>query len=207
MEIAKAQEVVQGLKEAGINFAVGLPDSQFHEVYEMITQDPAFKYVGVGNEGEGAAIAMGAWCGGKKPALIIATSGLLVATFSLARLHLKEIPLMLVIPYRGDLGDPRWMGIYKKYTEPMLNVMDIPYRVVNRSAEIKGALKDCQMCAEAWIKPVAVLLTGRLYGKACRAYKGFCIDGGRGHSRRNSHRQHYALLGRVGKRIHKSHFS
>ena len=50
MEIAKAQEVVQGLKEAGINFAVGLPDSQFHEVYEMITQDPAFKYVGVGTK-------------------------------------------------------------------------------------------------------------------------------------------------------------
>ena len=52
------------------------------------------------------------------------------------------------------------MGIYKKYTEPMLNVMDIPYRVVNRSAEIKTTIKDCHVCAEAWIKPVAVLLTG-----------------------------------------------
>jgi hypothetical protein len=51
MELDKAEQVVQGLKEAGINFAVGLPDSQFHEIYEMITQDPALKYVGVGNEG------------------------------------------------------------------------------------------------------------------------------------------------------------
>jgi sulfopyruvate decarboxylase TPP-binding subunit len=116
--------------------------------------------VGVGNEGEGAAVAMGAWCGGKKTALIIATSGLLVATFSLARLHLKEIPLVLIVPYRGDLGDPRWMGIYKKYTEPMLNVLDIPYRVVTRSAETKSAIKDCQICTEAWLKPAAVLLTG-----------------------------------------------
>jgi sulfopyruvate decarboxylase TPP-binding subunit len=160
MEREKAQQVVQGMKEAGINFAVGLPDSQFHEVYEIITQDPGFQYVGVGNEGEGAAVAMGAWCGGKKTALIIATSGLLVATFSLARLHLKEIPLVLIVPYRGDLGDPRWMGIYKKYTEPMLNVMDIPYRVVTRSAETKSAIKDCQICTEAWLKPAAVLLTG-----------------------------------------------
>ena len=84
-------------------------------------------------------MAMGAWCGGKKTALIIATSGLLVATFSLARLHLKEIPLVLIVPYRGDLGDPRWMGIYKKYTEPMLNVMDIPYRVVTRSCRKQRA--------------------------------------------------------------------
>jgi len=42
----------------------------------------------------------------------------------------------------------------------MLNVMDIPYRVVNRSSEIKIAIKDCQVCTEAWLKPAAVLLTG-----------------------------------------------
>jgi sulfopyruvate decarboxylase TPP-binding subunit len=65
MEIEKAQKVVEGLKEAGINFAVGLPDSQFHEVYDMMTKDPTFKYVGVGNEGEGAAVAMGPGVGAK----------------------------------------------------------------------------------------------------------------------------------------------
>jgi len=160
MEMEKARTVVDGLKEAGVNFAAGLPDSQFHEVYDLIASDPAFTYVGVGNEAEGAAVAMGAWFGGKKPSLIIATSGLLVATFSLARLHLKEVPLLIVIPYRGDLGDPRWMGIYKKYTEPMLNVMDIPFRVVSQPGEIKKALIDCQSCTETWLKPVAVLLTG-----------------------------------------------
>ncbi|MBI4525032.1 MAG: sulfopyruvate decarboxylase [Deltaproteobacteria bacterium] len=160
MEIEKARAVVDGLKEAGVNFAVGLPDSQFYEVYELITQDPFFKYVGVGNEGEGPAVAMGAWFGGKKPVLLIATSGLLVATFSLARLHLKEVPLLMVIPYRGDLGDPRWMGIYKKVTEPMLKTMDIPYEVVRQPAEIKKTIVGCQECTETWLKPVAVLITG-----------------------------------------------
>src|ERR1043165_6343338 len=160
MEMEKARLVVDGLKEAGVNFGTGLPDSQFHEVYDLIASDPSFTYVGVGNEGEGAAVAMGAWFGGKKPALIIATSGLLVATFSLARLHLKEVPLLVVVPYRGDLGDPRWMGIYKQFVEPMLNSMDIPYRVVSRKDEEKKTIADCQICAEAWLKPVAVLITG-----------------------------------------------
>lgn len=114
----------------------------------------------MGNEAEGAAVAMGAWFGGKKPVLLIATSGLLVATFSLARLHLKEVPLLVVIPYRGDLGDPRWMGIYKQFTEPMLDAMDIPYRVVPQAAEVKKSLVDCQACTERWLKPVAVLITG-----------------------------------------------
>jgi sulfopyruvate decarboxylase TPP-binding subunit len=160
VEVEKARIVVDGLKEAGINFTVGLPDSQFHEVYEQILEDPALKYVGAGNEAEGTAIAMGAWFGGKKPALIIATSGLLVATFSLARLHLKEIPLLVVIPYRGDLGDPRWMGIYKQFTEPMLNTMDIPFKVVSQASEMKKTIAECQVCTEAWLKPVAVLVTG-----------------------------------------------
>jgi hypothetical protein len=42
----------------------------------------------------------------------------------------------------------------------MLDVMDIPYRVVSQSSEIKKALVDCQACTETWLKPVAVLLTG-----------------------------------------------
>ncbi len=126
----------------------------------MITKTRASNTWALATKARVLRVAMGAWCGGKKTALIIATSGLLVATFSLARLHLKEIPLVLIVPYRGDLGDPRWMGIYKKYTEPMLNVMDIPYRVVTRSAETRSAIKDCQVCTEAWLKPAAVLLTG-----------------------------------------------
>jgi sulfopyruvate decarboxylase TPP-binding subunit len=42
----------------------------------------------------------------------------------------------------------------------MLDVMDIPYRVVNQPGEIKKTLADCQSCTETWLKPVAVLLTG-----------------------------------------------
>lgn len=160
MEPEKARTIVEALKDAGINFAVGLPDSQLYEAYDLIANDSAFQYVGVGNEGEGAAVALGAWFGGKKPVLMIATSGLLVATFSLARLQLKEVPLVILIPYRGDLGDPRWMGIYKKFTEPILDVLDIPYRVVDKSAEARKVIKDCQACTQAWLKPVAVLITG-----------------------------------------------
>jgi sulfopyruvate decarboxylase TPP-binding subunit len=95
-----------------------------------------------------------------RPALIIATSGLLVATYHLARINLlHEVPLLIVIPYRGDLGDPRWMGLYQKTTEPALKAMDIPYRVVTRSADIARTIKDCQESARAWLRCAAVLLT------------------------------------------------
>ena len=64
------------------------------------------KFLSLSNEGIGAAICAGAYLGGKTPAMIIATSGLLVAAWPLASLHnLFGIPLVLLIPYRGDVGD------------------------------------------------------------------------------------------------------
>lgn len=160
MRPEKAKLVIDGMKEAGINFAAGVPDAQFVEVYKMVSEDPSIHYVGAANEGEAAGIAMGAWFGGKKPALIIATSGLLVATYSLARINLlHEIPILVVVPYRGDLGDPRWMGLYRKTTEPALRAMDIPYRVVSRSADVVRTIRECNESARAWLRSVAVLLT------------------------------------------------
>ena len=45
----------------------------------------------------GTGIGFGAWFGGKKPALILATSGLLVATYHLARINLlHEVPVLCV---------------------------------------------------------------------------------------------------------------
>ncbi|HXG49879.1 MAG TPA: thiamine pyrophosphate-binding protein [candidate division Zixibacteria bacterium] len=160
MKPEKANLVVTGLKEAGVNFAAGVPDAQFIDVYRMIAADRELRYVGAANEAEAAGIAMGAWFGGLKPALVVATSGLLVATYHLARINLlHEVPLLIVIPYRGDLGDPRWMGLYQKTTEPALRAMDIPYRIVTRSADVKRALKDCHESARAWLRCAAVLLT------------------------------------------------
>ncbi len=77
-----------------------------------------------------------------------------MATYHLARINfLHEVPVLIVIPYRGDIGDPRWMGLYKKTTEPGLNAMDIPYRIVSRSQDIVRTIKDCNESARAWLKP------------------------------------------------------
>jgi hypothetical protein len=50
-------------------------------------------------------------------------------------------------------------GMYRKTTEPALQTLDIPFRVVNKSADIKRVIKECNECAHAWLKSFAVLLT------------------------------------------------
>ena len=52
MKPEKAKLVVDGLKEAGVDFTAGVPDAQFIQVYKMLEEDPDIRYVGTANEAE-----------------------------------------------------------------------------------------------------------------------------------------------------------
>ena len=84
MKQAYAQIVHDALKESGINFVAYLPDDQIHDAQKLITEDPNIITVGATNEAEAVSACAGAWLGGAKPALLIADSGFLVATWPLA---------------------------------------------------------------------------------------------------------------------------
>lgn len=98
--------VHEALKESGINFVAYLPDDQIHDAQKLITEDKDFTTVGVTNEGEAVAACAGAWLGGAKPALLIADSGFLVATWPLASLSVSYgILMLMIIAHRGEVGD------------------------------------------------------------------------------------------------------
>jgi sulfopyruvate decarboxylase subunit alpha len=116
----------------------------------------------VSNEAIGVGVCAGAWLSGRRPALLVPTSGLLVAAWPLTSLCMAwGLPLLLLIPFRGDIGDAFWlMGPYKDTTEPLLGVLHIPHVVVSKTEEIAKAIVDAQGSTISWQRPVAVLLTG-----------------------------------------------
>jgi sulfopyruvate decarboxylase subunit alpha len=162
MQAGAVEEVVQGLKKAGVDFISLLPDSDFSELQGRVGSDKDFTYVPVSNEAIGVGVCAGAWLSGKRAALLVPTSGLLVAAWPLTSLCMAwGLPLLLLIPYRGDIGDAFWlMGPYKDTTEPLLGVLHIPYVVVSRTEELSKAIIDAQGSTISWQRPVAVLLTG-----------------------------------------------
>jgi sulfopyruvate decarboxylase subunit alpha len=153
---------IRGLKQAGIDFISILPDSDWAEVQRAAMKDDAFQCVSVSNEAIGVGVCAGAWLGGKKPAMLIPTAGIMAAAFPLTTLNMqKNIPLLIVVPYRGSLGDGIWfMGPYHVTTEPMLRDLQVAYSVVDKIDEIVPAITRAQLSAEAWLQPAAVLLTG-----------------------------------------------
>ena len=138
MRSQASEAIVRGLKAAGVDLVAMLPDHGFDMVQKSIAADEKFTFVPVSNESIGVGICAGAFFGGKTPALMIPTSGFLVATFPLASLHnLWNIPLLLMIPYRGEVGDAQpVMRTYRvSRREPILRDLQIPYVIVN---EVSG---------------------------------------------------------------------
>ena|SRR5688572_4822845 len=159
---AALREAVGGLKEAGIDFVSGLPDGWQRNLHEAIEADPAFRYVPVCNEGVGFSVCAGAWLGGKKTALVMENSGLRVAAEYIARISLGcGVPVLLLLSYRGDLGDTEhWSIPHAIVAEPLLDALRIPYQVVRQREQLRAAIKRAQRLAEAQLQPVALLVSG-----------------------------------------------
>jgi sulfopyruvate decarboxylase subunit alpha len=164
MKQGSVEAIVTGLKEAGINFISMLPDSDFTDTQKAVMADKDFKCVPVSNESIGFGVCAGAWLGGKKPALLITTDGIMASAFPLTTLNMqKNIPVLMVIPYRGSLGDGIWfMGPMGAVSEPLLKDLQVAYTVINKVEDITLAIKQAQLSAEAWLRPTAVLLTGEI---------------------------------------------
>src|SRR5207237_7783487 len=156
-----------GLKEAGIDFVAGLPDGWQRELHELVEREPAIRFVPVCNEGVGFSVCAGAWLGGRKTALVMENSGLRVAAEYIARISLGcGIPVVLLLSYRGDLGDTEhWAVPHAIVAEPLLDALRIPYQVVRRRDELRAAIKRAHRLSEAQLHPVAVLVSGDCIGE------------------------------------------
>ena len=162
MKESSAKLLVKEMKDAGINFVVQLPDTGLREVYSLVKDDPAFQFVPITNEGEGAGIAAGAWFGGKRAILCMENSGLRVASETLARLGINAgIPVLLLMSYRGSIGDGNWWAInHGVVMEPLLKALRIPYCIIDNDEAIEGSLQRALRTLDASKYHVAVVVSG-----------------------------------------------
>jgi sulfopyruvate decarboxylase subunit alpha len=164
MQASAVEHVISGLKAAGVSVVCYLPDSLLKELYPALDQDTDIRTIRVTNEGEGAAICGGIWLSGKKSALIMENSGLRASIEPLARMGLGAgIPVVMIMSYRGDLGENNWWAIPHGMTmEPLLKAMRIPYRIVDREGDIQLAIRDAYNWSHTAYYHSAVVLAGTI---------------------------------------------
>jgi sulfopyruvate decarboxylase subunit alpha len=151
--------IVGALKAAGVDFVAGLPESKLAGLQDLIEADPHFTWVTVCREEEAIGICTGAYCGGRKTAVVMQNGGLLVSTNALTSTGLMyEIPMVLLVYYAGDIND-RFFSTVGENTEPVLQALGIRYYVLRDKALIHATVTGAAVLAEDSQRPVAVLLT------------------------------------------------
>src|SRR5215813_13381821 len=97
MEDQLARRLVQGLKDAGINFVTYLPETRLSQIIPLIRDDPGTELIAAASEQEAVTIAAGATLGGKQAAVYMENTGIYVSCYSLLAIGKKlGVPLLLV---------------------------------------------------------------------------------------------------------------
>jgi sulfopyruvate decarboxylase TPP-binding subunit len=164
MKTDEATIVIDALRSAGFDFAVTLPATQLHTLQAQLNDHPDFTHVAVTNEAEGCAMAAGAWLGGKMPVIVLETSGILLSTYALLRVHATfGVPLLMLSTYRGGLGEQEWYAVHTGAALPgLLETLRVPCHIINTLGEIKTVIKEARSSLDASLHPLSLVMSIRV---------------------------------------------
>jgi thiamine pyrophosphate-dependent acetolactate synthase large subunit-like protein len=151
--------IYQGLKDAGIDFCVYLPDGELYPVIEAAEYDPDMVAVGCTREDEGIAIAGGAAYGGYHPAVIMEGTGIGFSGLILAHEQLNRVPMLILASHSHEMGIrlPH-NDVATMVNEPVLKAMGVHTVVVRHLSDAALFLKESQRTASVLKQPVAVVI-------------------------------------------------
>src|SRR5215510_1649442 len=164
MEDQLARRLVQGLKDAGINFVTYLPETRLSQIIPLIQDDPEMELIPTASEQEAVTIAAGATLGGKQAAVYMENTGIYVSSYSLLTVGKQlGVPILLVIGYLGGVPDLRNSFLYAtigKHTIPTLEGLGIEHMVLNDGAGLEVKINDAVRAANSLRAPFALLFAG-----------------------------------------------
>lgn len=158
------QTVLEEMKKNGVSHVVWLPDSETNWLYMLMKEEPSLDLIPVSREGQAFSTAAGLSVGGKKPIILIQNTGLMESGDSLRGWGLGlNIPVVIMVGYRGYTRHGVNTDTAATYTEPFLNAFGIQYYLVENDADsqrISVAFAE----AERTQRPVAVLVGDEFHG-------------------------------------------
>jgi sulfopyruvate decarboxylase subunit alpha len=164
-EAVLSPETVLGeIKKNAVSHIVWLPDSETNWLYVLMKAEPSLDVVAVSREGLAYSLAAGLSAGGKTPIILIQNTGLMESGESLRGWALGlNIPVVLMVGYRGWTRHGITQDTAAVYTEPFLNAFRINYYLVENDADaprISAAFEEARKTR----RPVAVLVGDEYHG-------------------------------------------
>jgi sulfopyruvate decarboxylase TPP-binding subunit len=164
MEPKLAKKIVDGLREAGINFVSYLPETRLSQILPLMREDRSFQLAPVSSEAEAVTIAAGAALGGKQAACYIESTGIYVSCYSLVTVGKQlGVPVLLLVGFLGGFADQKNSFLYSRigdHATPVLDALDIPYQVIERGDQLESGVKNAVRAMNARRSPAALLFAG-----------------------------------------------
>ena len=158
------ETVLAQMTKNGVTHVVWLPDSETNWLFLLMKEDPSLTLVGVNREGLAFSAASGLYAGGKTPLILIQNTGLMESGDSLRGWAMQmEVPVVLMVGYRGYTRHGVNKDTAATYTERFLNAFGINYYLVETSADaprISIAFEEARRTQ----RPVAVLMADEYHG-------------------------------------------
>lgn len=159
-----ARRLVDGLKQAGVDFVTYLPETRLSQILPLIRNDPEMELIATASEHEAVTIAAGATLGGKQAAVYMENSGIFVSSYSLLTVGKQlGVPLLLVVGYLGGVPDRRNSFLYATIgsrTIPLLQSLGIEHMVLEEGEKLESKIQDAVRAANASRAPFALLFAG-----------------------------------------------
>ncbi len=172
---------VGALQRHGVGLVTGVPDSLLKELCAEIQATlPAGQHCVAPSEGAAVGMAIGHYLATQKPAIVyMQNSGLgniVNPITSLVADAIYAIPMVLVIGWRGELTDsgeqvadePQHV-VQGRITPAQLDLLDIPYRILDAGSDPDATLDEAFSCALASSKPFALLVRKGSFARSSAA--------------------------------------
>jgi sulfopyruvate decarboxylase subunit alpha len=152
------RQIIGDFKAAGVDFVTSVPCKQLAGVIEVLDQTSDILHVPSNKEDEGMGLCAGAYMGGMRPAIFMQNTALGVVVNTLATLiQFYQIPLPMLISYRGELGEPVAcqveMALHTKAILDQMHIQTYHFHKPEDAQELPAILAHTQMSK----KPVAIL--------------------------------------------------
>jgi len=142
-----------------------VPDAGHKRLIELCQADRAMRAVPLTTEEEGIGLAVGAWLGGERCALLMQSSGVGNVINALGTIKECRIPLPMLITMRGEHGEFNpWQVPMGQATPAVLEAMGVVVQPVRETENIPAAVDAALRLAYNSYVASAVLISQKVIG-------------------------------------------
>jgi sulfopyruvate decarboxylase alpha subunit len=160
-----AKGVSDGLWAAGCRDVVYVPDNPLsHILAALHAHHPEVRPLLATREEEAVGIAAGLYLGGRRPALLMQSSGVGNTLNAVGSLLLAyQVPTVLIVSMRGDPGEWNWAQVpMGRAVGPVLDAFGLQHLSIDRDEDARASVLAVASLAFATRVPAACLLPRRL---------------------------------------------